>query len=514
MLIRLLTALTALFGATAAQAEWREATTRNFIVYSDGDEATLRAFAEKLEKFDYVLRAYHRVQAPPSPNKLRVYLVQNGQAVAAMAGRGGGIAGYYVSNARGMFMVGSRARRTSVESIEAEAVLLHEYTHHFMHQYFPAAYPSWYSEGFAEFWGATRFLDDNVVEVGRPVDYRYQSLQDNRWLPVTELLTAQNYGDVRSDLDLLYAAGWLLVRFAWEQPERLRQLQNYLALINRGTSYEDAARQSFGDLDRLNAELRAYSHRNRFDVIRLPFRTIDVGEIRTRVLRPAEQALLSAEVRLGQGVLNRDLPTFAGEVRGIAARYPDDPFALRLLVEVERLASNIPAANAAADRLLAVAPDDARGLMHKALLRIDALRAGAPTAEWAAARAMIQRAMTMSPGDPLVHEAYYDSFAGAGALPPEEAQAALYRAHELAPSDSRLRYRVAADFEARGLIPEAIAIIRPDAYEMPEEESERERERREQMEARYRRAGTQQRRETARDMLDRLLQRQQQGSDS
>jgi hypothetical protein len=80
---------------------------------------------------------------------------------------------------------------------------------------------------------------------------------------------------------------------------------------------------------------------------------------------------------------------------------------------------------------------------------------------------------------------------------------------ELAPSDGRLRYRVAADFEQRGLIPEAIATIRPDAYRTPDrrEESDRERADRERRENRDRRAGTG-RSETAREMLERLLKKQ------
>jgi tetratricopeptide (TPR) repeat protein len=512
MIIRLLILLAATLGASAAHAEWREATTRNFVVYSDGDEASLRAFAEKLERFDFVLRTYHRVNAPPSPNKLRIVLVQNSPAVAAMAGMGGGIAGYYVPDARAMMMVGSRNRRTSAASIEGESVLLHEYTHHFMYQYFPATYPTWYSEGFAEFWGSTRFLENDVVEVGRPVEYRYSSLEDNRWMQVGELLTAQSYGDVRGEVDLLYAQGWLLVRYAWQTPERQRQLQSYLALINRGSSYQEAARQAFGDVGQLNDELRAYSRRNRFDVIQLPFRAINVGDIALRTLSPAEQALFTSEVRLGQGVSNQEFPAFAAEVRNTARRFPNEPFALRLLVEVERIANNLPAANEAADRLLAVAPNDPRGLMHKALLRLEANRAAGRSSEEevTAAREMLQRAMRLAPGDPLVHEAYYNSWALGGQLPPEQAQAELYRALELAPSDPRLRYKVASDFEQRNMISEAIAIIRPDAYRAPrrDEESARQREQRERLEDRNRRAGTA-RRDTAREMLTRLLQKQQ-----
>jgi hypothetical protein len=84
---------------------------------------------------------------------------------------------------------------------------------------------------------------------------------------------------------------------------------------------------------------------------------------------------------------------------------------------------------------------------------------------------------------------------------------------ELAPSDDRLRYLLASDFEKRGMIPEAIAIIRPDAYQVPDrrDESEGEKAKRERQENRNRRAGTA-KTETAREMLDRLLKKQQQGS--
>jgi len=379
-----------------------------------------------------------------------------------------------------------------------------------MYQYFPATYPSWYSEGWAEFWGATRFGANGEVEVGHPAEHRFATFEGGRWLSITNMLEAQNYGQVH-DIGLLYAQGWLMVRYAWENPERQRQLQQYLTLINRGTTYAEAARQAFGDLARLNSELRAYSGRGRFNVLVLPFRSIDTGPIEIRTLAGAQQAMLRTEIELSQGVSNREFPAFAARVRDEAARFPDDPFALRLLAEVERTAANPPAAQAAVDRLLSRAPDDARGLMMKAMLATDALRAAGNNAAqaWTEARAPLVRALALAPNDPIVQEAYYDSFALTMAIPPEEAQAALYQAMELAPSDGSLRHKVAADFERREMIADAIAIIRPEAYRVPDrsDETERARERRLRREDRYRRAGTT-RTESAREMLDRLVRRQ------
>lgn len=505
--------LLALLASAPARAEWREATSTNFQVYSEGSEEQLRAFAAKLEKFNYVLRAYHNVTAPPSPIKLKVYLLPSIAAVGRMIGSEG-VAGYYIADARGLMMVGTRARsgagsndvRTAQQDVEldAESILLHEYSHHFMFQYFPATYPTWYSEGFAEFWGATRFLDGNVVEVGRPVNYRFGSFFANRWLPAAKLLTAQSYSDV-PEVDLLYAQGWLLVRLAFEKRERSRQLQAYLQAINAGGTYEEAMNKAFGDVAGLNSELFDYAGRARFNVLRLPFKPIPTGPLTVRRVSPAEDALMAYSIRLGQGVAQRDAADFAARVRGVAARFPADAHALALLAEAERLAGNRDAADAALDRLLAAAPNDARGLREKGLVAMAALKAaGSSDAKaWERARAWLVRAGKAAPDDPLTLAAYHESYRGQGLLAPGPAQNALYRAMELAPSDDELRYRVAADFEQRGMLEEALAIIRPLALTLPPKESAKQKREREKQEDKYRQAGRE-KRESARDMFLRL----------
>jgi tetratricopeptide (TPR) repeat protein len=497
-----------------ANARWLEAASKHFVVYSEGREQELRAFATKLEKFDHVLRTYHKVKTPPSPVKLKVYLMPNIAAVGRMAGADG-VAGYYIPDARGLMMVGTHdtMRRLSNDArtarhdadLDAESILLHEYTHHFMFQYFPAAYPTWYSEGFAEFWGATDLLAKDVIEVGLPANHRFLSFSYNRWLPLEKLFTAQSYADV-PEVDLLYAQGWLLVRHAFENPQRRKQIQDYLNAINGGATYADAAKRAFGDVKAYDSELFGYASRSRFTVLRLPFRQIDVGSIAVRAVSPAEDAMMPLSIRLSQGILQRDAARFAGEVRAKAARFPDDPFALALLAEAERLAARPDAASQAADRLLKAAPNDARGMLQKGLAEIARLRAAnsGDAKAWAAARQHIARAIKAAPNDPVALEAYYESHAGQGVLPPEEAQAALYRAMEVAPSDVELRYKVAADFEQRSMFEDAIAVIRPAAYEDPHKESEQQRRRRLELEEKYRAAGKQ-KRETARQMLARLL---------
>ena len=520
MIRKLLVGIAALatsLSATAARAEWHQATSSNFIVYSQGSAEDARAFAEKLERFHYVLRTFHRVSATTMPNRLRVFLLSSAGAVGRTVGRGS-VAGYYVPDARGLMLVGTRARGGTGDSdprsaqsqanLDPESILLHEYTHHFMYQYFPAAYPTWYSEGFAEFWGSTNFLPGDVVEVGGAAEHRFATFRALGWLPLERLLRIHNYVEAGgANIFLLYAEGWLLVRYAFEHPERQRQLQTYLRLINNGTEYAAAAQQAFPDLAAFNSELFSYSGSARFNVVRLPFRTIAVGQITMSTPGPAEQALMLQEIKLSRGYPQREATEFAAEVRGIAARFPNDPYALRMVMETAFLAGDNAGAVDAANRLLAVEPNNARALMTKGVIQIAALAATSnrTAAAWTTAREPLVRAMRAAPRDPLVLRAFYRSHALQGGLPPLEAQNALYDAMELAPSDGEIRYELARDFEQRRMIPEAIAIIRPEANTDVDHsrESDAERRRREEQEVRNQRAGTV-RHESALEMLRRL----------
>ena len=58
--------------SSLAHAGWREATTDNYVIYSEGSRDSLLRFAERVEQFDQVLRLMTGIQRPPSPIKLRI----------------------------------------------------------------------------------------------------------------------------------------------------------------------------------------------------------------------------------------------------------------------------------------------------------------------------------------------------------------------------------------------------------------------------------------------------------
>ncbi len=450
----------------AARADWREASSKHFIVYSEGSEEDLRAAITKLEKYFFMLRFVSGAQERRVP-KVRVFMLRDMRAVAdAMPYRGSGVAGFYNATERGPFAVTVRIVESDDNQF-SQQVLFHELAHHFMFQYFPATYPSWYSEGFAEYYGTARFFPDDTIEVGHGVSDRYWSFWSNRWLPVSKLLTAKRYRDVGGYIDLLYAEGWLLVHYLANNKERRGQLTKYLNAINAGKSYKQAMDEAFGPGGgKLNSELHAYSRKRTIMAYRMPFRPIDVGEIAIRPLRAAENAMLRHDLALDAGVMRSNAAQFIREVRESAKPFPRDPYALRILAEAERAAGNNAAAAEAVDRWLAARPNDPLALMHKGWLQAAALRAAgnADPAAWDAARQPIIAANKAAPLTPQILYAYYDSFVLQGVLPPPGAQNGLVKAFELIPQDENLRYKVAADFERRDMIAEAVAVIRPLAF--------------------------------------------------
>lgn len=496
----------------SAQAEWRQAVSRHFIVYSEGSEQEIRQAASDLERYDRLLRLM--MDAPDDdPVKVKIYLMQNMGQVQRTMGPGGGrsgVAGYYSASTRGPIAVGLRQDTGGSKfDLTSEVVLFHEYAHHLMMRHFGSAYPSWYVEGFAEFYGMTRMLPNNVIETGRPASHRLALMREiNEWMPLKQMLSATTWKELDGKAYLVYSQGWLLTHYLADNQARKGQLGRYLTAINRGVDRKTAMDQAFGpDAAELNKELRLYSRKGIFEATRVTFPPFEMGPIRIRTLGKAESELLRHDIALSRGIYAREAADFVKEVREIASRFPNDAYAAAILTEAEYLTDNRTAAREAAERWLALEPAAPRALMYMSLIEASELAKAESDdkTRWARPIRWITQARDAAPTDSLVLEAYYDVHAAQGSLPPARAQNALYRAMELVPQDSGLRHKVAGDFERRGLIEAAILAIRPAAYRThdPDRETEKEKIKRERWEEKWRRAGTE-KVESPREMLARL----------
>ena len=349
------TALT--LSATPARAEWRRAVSTHFTVYSEGSPAELRAAAERLERFDGLLRRLSPVPPRESPVKLIVYMPMTRDAIASLLGFAAA-AGVYMPRAAGPFMVAPRADVS--RSFDADVVLFHEYTHHFMLQNFSTVYPPWFVEGYAELLSTTRFGRDGSITIGSFAHHRSRELT----LPPPPLATllfetARNMRGI--DRVGYYANAWFLTHYLILSDARPGQLGRYIALIGDGRTPQQAAEQAFGGLQSLQRDFLRYRRAGRIPTVTLRFdQGPAVGPIAIETLSSGEESLLWQQVQYRRGVEGDDVAPFARRVRARAAEAPNDPAAMQLLADTEFLAKDYAAARRAVDALLVLRPDEPR----------------------------------------------------------------------------------------------------------------------------------------------------------
>ena len=245
----------ALATSATASAAWQKASSKHFIIYGDMTTEEMKAYAEKLEKFDAAARL---IRAMPDPslgdgNRLQVFVVSDLTAIGRLVGSNDyGIAGYFMGPVSGPVAVVPekvRSRYAGQVKMTGENVFFHEYTHSLQLQNTNKPLPQWLSEGFAEFMGSPTFNEDGSIGIGAPPAHRAEAIFKSRQVPLVNLLG--NKVDTDYDMMAFYTQGWVMTHYLSLEPSRKGQIDKYVAAINRGTPPVEAARATFGNLGEL-----------------------------------------------------------------------------------------------------------------------------------------------------------------------------------------------------------------------------------------------------------------------
>ncbi len=370
---RLLAAVAALFLLTApglAQAKWLKAESARFIVYSDGDEQTLRHYVTRLEDFDTILRASHGLDPDEVPlRKLEIYMVRDiVEMRRVMPQAPDTLGGFYASGMGDLFAV---SLRTRVRDDYGDDILLHEYTHHFMRQYMTPRYPGWLVEGYAEYF-ATAKLTTTRFELGLPNLGRLYQLRNERWISSELLLTEQPYGLDAEQRSAFYAQAWLLTHYMKADKARFAQLKAYEAALVAGKDSKSAWLAATGeDLATLDTKLRAYAKGQIISLIYTRARTLEPAPVMVTVLPPSADDFLLARQQLRHYVPEDDRPAFLATLRGRAAKHPGDRLARLTLAQAEIDFGDRGVGDRLLDEVIAANPADAEALRTKALAMMD-----------------------------------------------------------------------------------------------------------------------------------------------
>ncbi|MFZ2997605.1 hypothetical protein [Sphingobium sp.] len=445
-----------------AHAAWWQAQSRHFTVYSEGNDAKLRSFAERLEKFDFLLRTVTGVTDPEQGSPVKVYLLSTEAKVRDLA-RNPNIGGFYTTSDRTAFAVLSREAKTGKFDFGAEEILFHEYTHHFMLHHFPAAYPAWYVEGFAEFFSTVIFNKDGSIDFGHAPLARAPGLVLGSPYPVANLFARDTGGLSRRDGDRYYGTAWLLTHYFRYTPARKPEIARYLTDVANGVKDIDPNSYFAGGLAGLEKDIKVYM-RHRMSASRLTPREMKLDPITVSALDPAQGAVMEPELRLMNRPRTEDLPAIVTAIRAATAQYSASAYVLALLAESEAAAEQQDAALVDADRAIAIDPKSARAYAVRASILLERAQGSDRAEDWKAALTSIVRANRADTEDPVPLALFYRYHRMRGGTMPDIGYDGLYKAFTLLPQSPNYRINFAQAMAERGDYATASILLDPLAY--------------------------------------------------
>lgn len=455
--------------AAPAAATWQQASSRHFVVYSDDEPDKVIEFATRLERFDKAMRVMRGMADPAfSPTqRVRVFVVKDVPTLQKLLGNRNA-AGVYMPRLSGLVaFVPRKTNDTGKLALTPQAVLLHEYAHHFMFSSWgDQPFPAWFVEGFAEF-NAPMVFEPERLLIGAPPLYRAYGLIDDSLVPMRDLLT-MSPGDKRLDPNqrqVFYGRAWLLTHYMLLNNERRPQLAAYLKALEKGGDPKAAA-ALLGDPRKLDRELNNYARR-KLPILGMSIDKLPIGPVTTRALTPGEEAIMPVVLRSTRGVNPKTAPAVAAAARKIAADYPNDPAVQVALAEAEYDTGAYAAADAAAARALAARPGLREALIYRGMAQSALAEQEHVTdpARWKAARQWFITANHQDAEDPWPLVAHYQALRSAGGAMSPNAEKGLDYAFMLAPFDSGLAMQVAAMHVRKKEYDAAVPALRRVAYD-------------------------------------------------
>lgn len=373
---------------SAPASEWRLARSAHFEVYSQGADAATRATAEWLEQLRTLVQRQTGLTLDGRP-PVRVIAFRDMNAFDP----------YRVSASSDAYYVGSESRDYIVMAgpgTSGSGVAAHEYAHAVLRSA-GVELPLWLREGLAEV-AATVRISARGSTVGGDLAGRVQTMQHERWMTLSDLVSQTGERDLGDRAAIFYAQSWALADLVALSPEYAPRFPQFLAALNSGAGSAEALARVFGkSLDAVERDIRQRNARR-----------------------------------------GRTAVAVAGEIAGpIAVQFADlpDVRARAAIAEVVLLSGNVEHAAELYRELERDAPDDAQvalGLGTLALQRGDT----------AGARSHWRRAIANGIDDAMLCFRYA-SLAGMAGAPSEDIRPALLRAVELKQDFDDARYTLA-----------------------------------------------------------------------
>jgi tetratricopeptide (TPR) repeat protein len=474
--LRLATGLFLLFNlADTARADWWQASTDHFIVYSESNEADARKFAADLDRFDAALRIQQGMPVEGDvgrANKVTIYRFGEPADIGQLAG-GGSVYGFYIPRAGGSVAFspakdevqrGSRHFESKLGQLDRTTVLKHEYTHHFMLKNFPTTYPGWFVEGYAELMAMIELRDDGSFFLGNAPEHRSYELFRLQMVPLETYL--DNTRRLRNDQYInYYGQGWLLTHYLYFSKDRAGQLDAFLTAVRKGEQSLVAAKRVFGDLKQLDREMRSYLNQKRPGAVFKPA-SYTPPRVEMRRLAIDEVRLMRSRIRLARGVTPKEAESILANLRSLGSWIETSLEAQLLIAEAALDSEKHGEALAAADKAIALDASSTSALVFKAraLYEADETAGPLPKDRFASARALLAKARRLDPLNPEPLIRYFETFSKSGETLTEQGRLALESAFPQAAHDNEYRLKLARFLLSADRLAEARTVLLPIAF--------------------------------------------------
>ena len=277
----------------AKRDTWVEVRSQNFIVVSNAGEKQARAAAIRLEQMRAVLRQSLQLPKEHESAKVTVLAVKDEASMKDL------LPEYWIQNRvhpAGIFIHQMNQYFAAIQldspGSDPYHTIYHEYFHSLTMPYYPNL-PLWISEGLAEFYGNSH-ITDSAVELGVADPAFIAELKQGNLIPLDVLFKVDQrspYYNEQHKTSIFYAESWALTHYLMLGDKKAHKpmLDAYLTALSQGATEEQAAAQTFGDLNKLQAAVYGYIGNSRFYYLKgAPPTEIAAGDLHAHELSDAE----------------------------------------------------------------------------------------------------------------------------------------------------------------------------------------------------------------------------------
>ncbi|HEX7798878.1 MAG TPA: hypothetical protein VF402_00920 [Asticcacaulis sp.] len=370
-----LIAIAAICAPAARAADWIEAQSAHFTIYSQAPEKKTRLYVRKLEAFHTLTNMLLGASDNGPQTRFTVYLLaDNDQMLLVRPNFARQVGGVYFNCAEGTQAYASLQYFDMNDQDPSLVTLLHEYSHYVMFQHARTWYPAWYVEGFAEYL-STADPEKGSITVGEMSQERDFTLSQDRWIAFDKVLDpdfgfAGDKSNNPWEIESFYAQSWLLTHYMLSDDGRARALNAYFARLQNGEAPVAAFEAATGiKVATLESTLKRYAQKTFY--LKVPVPDYPDAQIAVTPVPAADAAWL-----FDASLLTTCPDATQGKAilwRLTALDTPQASVGLRLAVDRARILYGDAAAAAADDlkALTASTPDsfDANYLLGRAYLK-------------------------------------------------------------------------------------------------------------------------------------------------